>query len=58
MKESKRPLTTPTEIIELCVRINNASEKVRNIIYGELEAQKVALMRKGIEPGTGNRLNK
>lgn len=62
MKEinKKRP-ATPTEIKDFFAmkeRINNASEKERNIIYEELEAKRVALMRKGIKAGTGNRLNK
>lgn len=47
----KRPATLAEtkDFFAMKERINNASEKERNIIYEELEAKKVALMRKGIQ---------
>lgn len=57
MKENKRP-ATPTEIKDFLAmkeRIKNASKKERNIIYEQLEAKNVALMRKGIKAGKGSR---
>ena len=43
------PLAETKDFFAMKERINNASEKERNIIYEELEAKKVALMRKGIQ---------
>lgn len=59
MKENKRPATTEqiNAFYAMKERIKNASKKERNIIYEELEAKKVALMRKGIKQGR-HRLNK
>jgi hypothetical protein len=57
MKENKRPATrAETEaFFAMKEKINKASEKERNIIYEQLEAKKVALMRKGIKAGKGSR---